>query len=147
MKKIFFIVKKSLLQHKLSTVITILSVALAAALVMSVFSIRDQAESAFTGGPVGFDAVLGARGSQLQLVLNTVFHLETHRGIFPGKSTINLKKTAALNWLYLMQSEIITKATGLSVLRPSCLKGLNTLKEKPLSLRAVRFLTRNTGKP
>ena len=67
MKKIFFIVKKSLLQHKLSTVITILSVALAAALVMSVFSIRDQAESAFTGGPVGFDAVLGARGASCSL--------------------------------------------------------------------------------
>ena len=91
MKKIFFIIKKSLLQHKLSTVITILSVALAAALVMSVFSIRDQAESAFTGGPAGFDAVLGARGSQLQLVLNTIFHLETSPGNIPWKDYKSLK--------------------------------------------------------
>jgi len=92
MKKIFFIVKKSLLQHKLSTVITVLSVALAAALVMSVFSIRDQAESAFTGGPAGFDAVLGARGSQLQLVLNTVFHLETSPGNIPWSEYKSLSK-------------------------------------------------------
>lgn len=91
MKKIFFIVKKSLMQHKLSTVITILSVALAAALVMSVFSIRDQAETAFTGGPAGFDAVLGARGSQLQLVLNTVFHLETSPGNIPWSKYESLK--------------------------------------------------------
>ena len=91
MKKIFFIIKKSLLQHKLSTVITILSVALATALVMSVFSIRDQAESAFSSGQAGFDAVLGARGSQLQLVLNTVFHLETSPGNIPWSDYKSIK--------------------------------------------------------
>ena len=92
MKNILFIVKKSLLQHKLSTAITILSVALAAGLVMSVFSIRDQANYAFTGGPVGFDAVLGARGSQLQLVLNTVFHLETSPGNIPWSLYESMKR-------------------------------------------------------
>ena len=51
--------------------------------VMAVFSIKEQTYQAFTGGPVGFDAVLGARGSQLQLVLNTVFHLETSPGNIP----------------------------------------------------------------
>ena len=96
MKKIFFIIKKSLLQHKLSTAITILSVALAVALVMSVFSIRDQAESAFTGGPVGFDAVLGAKGSQLQLVLNTVFHLETSPGNIPWEEYNELKSNSSV---------------------------------------------------
>jgi len=80
---IFLIVRKSLAQHRLSTVITVVSVALAAGLVMAVFSIRNQTYDAFTGGPVGFDAVLGARGSQLQLVLNTVFHLETSPGNIP----------------------------------------------------------------
>jgi putative ABC transport system permease protein len=48
-----------------------------------VFAINDEAYRAFTGGPIGFDAVLGARGSQLQLVLNTVFHLETSPGNIP----------------------------------------------------------------
>jgi putative ABC transport system permease protein len=50
---------------------------------MAVFSIQNQTRSAFTGGPVGFDAVLGARGSQLQLVLNAVFQLETSPGNIP----------------------------------------------------------------
>lgn len=77
------IVKKSLRQHALSTVITALAIALAAGLVMSVFAIQRQTYAAFTGGDVGFDAVLGARGSQLQLVLNTVFHLETSPGNIP----------------------------------------------------------------
>ena len=77
------IVSRSLRQHKLSSCITIMSVALACGLVMAVFSVKTQTHDAFTGGSVGFDAVLGARGSQLQLVLNTIFHLETSPGNIP----------------------------------------------------------------
>jgi putative ABC transport system permease protein len=77
------LVRRSLRQHALSSFITIVSVALAAGLTMSVFAINAQTYDAFTGGKVGFDAVLGARGSQLQLVLNTVFHLETSPGNIP----------------------------------------------------------------
>ncbi|MDA1306797.1 MAG: ABC transporter permease [Acidobacteria bacterium] len=77
------IVRRSLRQHFLSSLITVVSVGLAAGLTMSVFAINAQTYDAFTGGRVGFDAVLGARGSQLQLVLNTVFHLETSPGNIP----------------------------------------------------------------
>ena len=77
------LVTRSLRQHALSTAITAGSVALAAGLVMAVFAIKGQTYDAFTGGANGFDAVLGARGSQLQLVLNTVFHLETSPGNIP----------------------------------------------------------------
>jgi putative ABC transport system permease protein len=80
---LLLIVRRSLRQHALSTSVTLLATALAAGLVMSVFSIQAQTYRAFTGGPAGFDAVLGARGSQLQLVLNTVFHLETSPGNIP----------------------------------------------------------------
>lgn len=74
------IVRRSLRQHALSTLVTAFSVALGSGLVMAVFTIKTQTYQAFTGGEIGFDAVLGARGSQLQLVLNTVFHLETSPG-------------------------------------------------------------------
>jgi len=80
---LFSIVRRSLRQHALSSAVTVLSVGLAAGLTMAVFAIKTQTYDAFTGGPVGFDAVLGARGSQLQLVLNTVFHLETSPGNIP----------------------------------------------------------------
>ncbi len=76
-------VRRSLRQHWLGSLVTLLSVALASGLVMAVFSISAQARAAFAGGTLGFDAVLGARGSQLQLVLNTVFHLETSPGNIP----------------------------------------------------------------
>ena len=77
------IAMRSLKQHKLSTSVTILSAALAAGLVMSVFSIAAQSTRAFQGGALGFDAVLGARGSATQLVLNSVFHLDTSPGNLP----------------------------------------------------------------
>jgi len=80
---LFLLVRRSLRQHALSTAVTAMAVALASGLVMSVFSINRQTYDAFTGGNAGFDAVLGARGSQLQLVLNTVFHLETSPGNIP----------------------------------------------------------------
>lgn len=89
---VFLIVRKSLRQHALSSAVTILSIALGTGLVTAVFSMTDQAEAAFTGGPVGFDAVLGARGSELQLVLNTVFHLETSPGNIPWSAYDELRR-------------------------------------------------------
>ena len=80
---LLFIVRRSLRQHALSTLITTLSIALGTGLVMAVIGIKAQSVAAFTGGQIGFDAVLGARGSPLQLVLNTVFHLETSPGNIP----------------------------------------------------------------
>ena len=80
---IWLIVRKSLRQHLLSTIVTVFSLALGSGLVMAVFSVNRQAYDTMTGGTAGFDAVLGARGSELQLVLNTVFHLETSPGNIP----------------------------------------------------------------
>lgn len=70
------IVRKSLRQHALSTTITALSIGLAGALLMSIWVIKDQSHQTFTQFTGGFDAVLGARSSKLQIVLNAVFHLE-----------------------------------------------------------------------
>jgi putative ABC transport system permease protein len=80
---VFALVRRSIRQHALSSVVTMLSVGLASGLTTAVFAINRQTYDAFTGGEAGFDAVLGARGSQLQLVLNTVFHLETSPGNLP----------------------------------------------------------------
>jgi putative ABC transport system permease protein len=74
------IVLRSLRQHALSTVVTAVSVALAGGLLLTVWVVRTQSQAAFTGINGGYDAVLGARGSKLQLVLNSIFHLEASPG-------------------------------------------------------------------
>src|SRR5436190_15547539 len=70
------IVLKSLQQHALATALTSASMALAAGLLFSVWVIQDQVHTALTQTTGGFGAVLGARSSKLQLVLNAIFHLE-----------------------------------------------------------------------
>lgn len=85
MSGLLLIVGRSLRRHWLSTAITAASTALATGLVMAVFAVSQQARLAFAGGGLGFDAVLGARGSQVQLVLNAVFHLETSPGNVPWR--------------------------------------------------------------
>lgn len=74
------IVYRSLRQHLLSSLVTAASVALACGLLMCVWVVKQESLAAFTGSSSGFDAVLGARGSKLQLVLNAVFHLEASAG-------------------------------------------------------------------
>ncbi|MCH2102957.1 MAG: ABC transporter permease [Planctomycetes bacterium] len=91
MKTIIMIAKKSLARHKLSTSVTAGSLALACGLVIGVFSIQEQSYQAFTTGAPGFDAVLGARGSQLQLVMNSVLHLDTSPGNIPYKAYTEMR--------------------------------------------------------
>jgi putative ABC transport system permease protein len=74
------IIYRSLRQHALSTLITAGSIALACGLLMTVWMVKTQAQSAFVSTSTAFDAVLGARGSKLQLVLNGIFHLEASPG-------------------------------------------------------------------
>ncbi|MEW6302314.1 MAG: FtsX-like permease family protein [Verrucomicrobiota bacterium] len=89
---ILLIVRRSLRQHALSTAITALSIALAGGLLMAVWIVKEQSHAAFTGVNAGFDAVLGARGSKLQLVLNTVFHLEESPGNIPWSDYLEIQK-------------------------------------------------------
>lgn len=77
------IVRRSLRQHLFSTLITAFSIALAGGLLMAVWVVKAQSQNTFTQVNTGFDAVLGARGSKLQLVLNAIFHLEASSGNLP----------------------------------------------------------------
>src|SRR5208283_4380604 len=86
------IVARSLRQHALSTSVTAFSIALAGGLLMSVWCVKAQSQATFTGVNGGFDAVLGARGSKLQLVLNSIFHLESSPGNLEWADYLEIKK-------------------------------------------------------
>lgn len=77
---LWLIVFRSLRQHALSTLVTGFSIALGGGLLISVWVVKEQSRAVFTGVNAGFDGVLGARGSKLQLVLNAIFHLEASPG-------------------------------------------------------------------
>ena len=75
------LVFKSLRQHALSTTLAVVSIALGVSLLVSVASLREQTHRNFTQEGLGVDAVLGPKGSPLQIALNALYHLEE----MPGK--------------------------------------------------------------
>lgn len=75
------IVLRSLRQHWLSSLLAVISIALGVSLLVGVFSLREQTYRNFTRVGLGVDAILGPKGSPLQVVLNGLYHLED----MPGK--------------------------------------------------------------
>lgn len=90
------LVWRSLRQHALTTVVTAASLALAGGLVMTVWVVKTQAEQAFANTTSGYDAVLGARGSKLQLVLSALFHLEAAPGTVSGEDLAQIRRHPAV---------------------------------------------------
>jgi len=65
-------------------------------LLMSVWTVKTQSRATFTGINGGFDAVLGARGSKLQLVLNSIFHLENSPGNLSAPDYLDIKSNRSV---------------------------------------------------
>ncbi len=90
------LVYRSLRQHALSSAVTLVSMALAAALLLTVWVVKERSLEAFTRTSSAYDAVLGARGSKLQLVLNGIFHLEASPGNLAWADYEQIKKHPAV---------------------------------------------------
>ena len=75
-----FIAVRSLKDNLLSTFITSASIALACGLMMAVYAFKEQARDAFIMKDLGYDAVVGAKGSQLRLVMNSIYHMDQSPG-------------------------------------------------------------------
>jgi putative ABC transport system permease protein len=82
---------RSLRQHRFSSGLAVISIAMGIALLVAVYSLREQSHKTFTQVGLGVDAVLGPRGSPLQIVLNSLYHLED----MPGK----------IKWTYFKEVE------------------------------------------
>ena len=78
---LLWIIVKSLRQHLLSTLLAVISIGLGCGLMIGVISLREQTYNNFTQVGLGVDAILGPKGSPLQIVLNALYHLE----VMPGK--------------------------------------------------------------
>jgi len=74
------IVIKNMKQRGLATALTTFSVALGIALAAAILLIRNGVQSRFERAYAGYDLIIGAKGSPLQLTLNTVYHLDASTG-------------------------------------------------------------------
>jgi putative ABC transport system permease protein len=73
----------SLRRHRASSALAALALASGVALLLAVAALRQQAHERFTQAGLGVDAVLGPKGSPLQIVLNAVYHLDDMPGRVP----------------------------------------------------------------
>ena len=87
-------------ERRVSSIITILAVALACSLLMLVWAFKKEAEQSFAGANGGFDAVLGPRGSKLQIVLNALYHLDESPGLMKWKDFEQVTKYPAIEAAY-----------------------------------------------
>lgn len=77
------IVLKNVAERKLSSALTTLSIALGVAVVIAILGIKRQSRDGFNQSAFGYELIVGPKGSALQLVLNTVYHLDTSPGNVP----------------------------------------------------------------
>jgi putative ABC transport system permease protein len=79
----FQLVLKQMRQRALSTCLTTLSVMLGVGLAIAIIVLGRESGELFGQNSYGYDAIIGMKGSKLQLVLNTVYHLDVSPGNIP----------------------------------------------------------------
>ncbi len=83
---------RSIQQRRLSSSLTAMSVALGVMLVVSVLLLRVELEEHFLQPGKGYALIVGAPGSSLQLVLNSVYHIDKSPGLIPYATYEELQK-------------------------------------------------------
>ncbi len=96
---IFSLVIKNILQRKVSIALTGFSVALGVALIAATLETRRQVEENFNQSSFGYELILGAKGSALQLVLNTVYQLGDPVGNIPYSTYQKYKQHPAVEYM------------------------------------------------
>ena len=74
---------RSIQQRSLASALTAISMALGVSLVVGVLVVHSVVDRSFRRGGEGYDLVVGAKGGQQQLVLNTVYYMGNPVGTIP----------------------------------------------------------------
>ena len=92
------LVLRNLGRRRLATVLTAFSVALGVALFAAVGALREASERGFKRSASICDTVVGAKGSPLQLILNTLYHMGLSPGNVPYELSQELDDRRGVLW-------------------------------------------------
>jgi putative ABC transport system permease protein len=93
------IIINNLRQRRLTTLLTTLSIALGVALIVAALVIKNATVERFRLGYSGYDLVVGAKGSPLQLVLNVIYNIDTSPGNIPYELYEELRADPRVSWI------------------------------------------------
>jgi putative ABC transport system permease protein len=77
---VFRLALASIGHKKLNSFLSILLLSFSLALIMVLFTAKDSFENSFTRNIKGIDLVVGAKGSPLQIILSSVYHIDAPTG-------------------------------------------------------------------
>src|SRR5687768_16755767 len=86
----FQLVLKQMRQRALSSWLTVLSVMLGVGLAIAVLIFQREGQKLFAQTDFGYDLIVAPKASSLQVVLNTVYHLDVAPGTIPYSIYENL---------------------------------------------------------
>lgn len=86
------LILRNVLQHRLSSGLTLLNVALGALLLSTILLLRAATERSFIGPSRGYSLVVGPPGSRLELVLSTVFQMGPSPGLLAYEAYEELER-------------------------------------------------------
>jgi putative ABC transport system permease protein len=95
---LFSLAIRSLLNRKLTTVVTLFSLALSVSLWVGIEHIRGGARESFSNTISQTDLIVGARGSPIQLLLYTVFRIGTPTANVTYESYEKIRRHKAVSW-------------------------------------------------
>ena len=87
---IFKISYKNLVRNKLTTILNIILVAFGVAILSILFLASDQIGNKLEKNAKDIDLVVGAKGSPLQLILSSIYHIDYPTGNIPAKDAYKL---------------------------------------------------------
>jgi len=83
----------------LVSLLTVLGIAIGVALVCSVLILRQESQRALSRDANLYDLVAGGKGSPLQLVLSSIYHLDSPTGNLPYSDYQRLKRDPRVDWV------------------------------------------------
>lgn len=109
---IFKLSIKNLFYRPLSSLLSLLLLALGVSMISLLVLINSVVQDQMNNNLKGIDMVVGAKGSPLQLILSSVYHVDSPTGNISLKEARSIEKIQWLVIVYLYCTVIIMKDLG-----------------------------------
>jgi putative ABC transport system permease protein len=97
-----YIAWKNLVFRPLSSLLTLLLLAIGAGIIFLIITLSSQLEKSFTSNLANTDMVVGAKGSPLQLILSSLYHIDAPTGNIPMAEVLRLKRNPQVKHLSML---------------------------------------------